>query len=85
MCPSGGRGEPKELIARLDEAEGQMRALLLDTSKLPAAAALATVKFHELTFDLQKVAKDVDLAELVNSEDIQAAAGEIIKKVASKN
>jgi hypothetical protein len=38
------------------------------------------MKFHESSFDLQKVAEDVDLAELVNSEDVQAAAKEVIKK-----
>jgi hypothetical protein len=73
--------EPKDLVTRLDEAEGRVKALLLDTSKLDAAADLATVKFHETTFNLQKVAKGVDLAKMVNSEDVQAAAKEIIKKV----
>jgi hypothetical protein len=35
------------------------------------------VKYHEPLFDLQK---DVDLSELVNCEDIQAAIEEVIKK-----
>lgn len=73
--------EPKDLVARLDEVEGQMKALLLDTSRLAVAATAVTVKFHESVFDLQKVTEDVDLVELVNSEDIQATAEEIIKKV----
>jgi hypothetical protein len=43
---------------------------LLDTSKVAVAAALATMKFHKLSFDVQKVVEDVDLAELVSSEDV---------------
>jgi hypothetical protein len=58
-----------------------MKVLLLDTSRLTAAATLATVKFHEPTFDLQKVMEDVDLMELVASEDVRDTAEEIIKKV----
>jgi hypothetical protein len=58
-----------------------MKVLLLDTSRLTAAATLATVKFHEPTFDLQKVTEDVDLMELVASEDVRDTAEEIIKKV----
>jgi hypothetical protein len=54
--------------------------LLLDTSKLAAAATLAAVKYHDPSFDLQKVAEDVDLSELVNHEDVQAAAEEVVKK-----
>jgi hypothetical protein len=54
--------------------------LLLDTSKLAAAATLAAVKYHVPSFDLQKVAEDVDLSELVNHEDVQAAAEEVVKK-----
>jgi hypothetical protein len=38
------------------------------------------VKFHKLAFDLQKVAENIDLAELVGSEDVQAAAEVVIKK-----
>jgi hypothetical protein len=58
-----------------------MKVLLLDTSRLIVAATLATVKFHEPTFDLQKVTEDVDLMELVASEDVRDTAEEIIKKV----
>jgi hypothetical protein len=58
-----------------------MKVLLLDTSRLTAAATLATVKFQEPTFDLQKVTEDVDLMELVASEDVRDTAEEIIKKV----
>jgi hypothetical protein len=36
----------------LDEAEGRMKTLLLDTSKLVAATTLVTVKFHEPSFNL---------------------------------
>jgi hypothetical protein len=52
----------------------------LDTSKFAVNTAAVMVKFHEPSFDLQKVAEDVDLAELVGSEDIQAAIDEVIKK-----
>jgi hypothetical protein len=44
--------EPEELFDRLDEAEGRMKMFLLDTSKLAAAVALVTVKFHKPSFDL---------------------------------
>jgi hypothetical protein len=43
-----------------------MKALLLDTSKLVTAAALAAVKYYEPSFDLQKVVEDIDLSELVD-------------------
>jgi hypothetical protein len=57
-----------------------MKTLLLDTSKLAGATVLATVKYHKLSFDLQKVTRDVDLFKLVIREDIYAAAEEVIKK-----
>jgi hypothetical protein len=44
------------------------------------AAALSTVKYHELSFDLQNVAEDVDLSGLVRREDIVAAIEEVISK-----
>jgi hypothetical protein len=44
------------------------------------AAALSTVKYHDPSFDLQKVSEDVDLSGLITREDIMAAAGEVIKK-----
>jgi hypothetical protein len=44
--------EPKLLIDRLDEAEGRIKGLLLDTTNLAAAAALSTVKYHDPSFDL---------------------------------
>lgn len=78
--PQEEGAEPKELVDRLDEAEGQMKTLLLDTNKIFVAAALATVKFHEPSFDLKKVAEDVDLAELVSGEDFQVTVEEVIKK-----
>jgi hypothetical protein len=38
------------------------------------------VKYHDPSFDLQKVSKDVDLSSLVRREDIVAATEEVIKK-----
>jgi hypothetical protein len=63
--PQEERAEQKGLIERLDEAEHQVRDLLLDTAKLAAASTLSAVKYHEPSFDLQKVAGDVDLSALV--------------------
>jgi hypothetical protein len=68
------------LIDRLDEAEGRIKGLLLDTANLAAAAALSTVKYHDPSFDRQKVSKDVDLSGLIKREDIVAAAEEVVKK-----
>jgi hypothetical protein len=53
--PQEEGAEPKELIDHLDEAEGWMKTLLLDTSKLAAPTTLVTVKFHKSSFNLQKV------------------------------
>jgi hypothetical protein len=72
--------EPKPLIDRLDEAEGRIKGLLLDTANLAATAASSIVKNHDPSFDLQKVSKDVDLSGPIRREDIVAAAGEVIKK-----
>jgi hypothetical protein len=72
--------EPKPLIDRLDEAEGRIKGLLLDTADLAAAAALSKVMYHDPSFDLQKVSEDVDLSGLMRCEDIMAAAEEVIKK-----
>jgi hypothetical protein len=41
---------------------------------------LSTVKYHKPSFDLQKVAEDVDLSVMVKREDIVAAAEEVISK-----
>jgi hypothetical protein len=57
-----------------------MKALLLGTSKLVAAAALAAVKYHKPSFDLEKVVEDIDLLELVEREDVQAATEDAVKK-----
>jgi hypothetical protein len=57
-----------------------MKMLLLETRKIAAVAALAIVKFHEPTFNLQKVMEDIDLAELVDSEDVRAAAEEVVNE-----
>jgi hypothetical protein len=70
---------PKPLIDRLDKAEGRIKGLLLDTANLVAAAALSTIKYHDPSFDLQKVSEDVDLSGLVRHKDIVATA-EVIKK-----
>jgi hypothetical protein len=78
--PQEEGAEPKPLIDRLDEAEGRIKGLLLDTSNLAAAAALSIVKHHDLSFDLQKVSEDVDLSGLIRCEDVVAAAGEVVKK-----
>jgi hypothetical protein len=78
--PQEEGAEPKPLIDRLDEAEGRVKGLLLDTANLAAAAALSKVKYHDPSFDLQKVSEDVDLSGLVRREDIVAAAEEVVKK-----
>jgi hypothetical protein len=72
--------EPKPLIDQLDEAEGRIKSLLLDTANLVAAAVLSTVKYHEPSFDLQKVSEDVDLSGLIRREDVVASAEEVVKK-----
>jgi hypothetical protein len=72
--------EPKPLIDRLDKADGRIKGLLLETANLAAAAALSTVKYHDPSFDLQKVSEDMDLSGLVRREDIMAAAEKVVKK-----
>jgi hypothetical protein len=42
----------------------------LDTTKLAAATTLPKVKYHESSFDLQKIVEDIDLSELVNREEV---------------
>ena len=74
-------GGPQELVARLEDAEGRIKTLLMDGGKLAAATALATVKHHEPSFDLGKVKEELDLVQLVASEEIQAAADDIMKKI----
>jgi hypothetical protein len=78
--PQEEGAEPKELVDRLDEAESRIKGLLLDTAMLAVAAALSTVKYHEPSFDLQEVSKDVDLFGLVRREDIVAAAEEVVNE-----
>jgi hypothetical protein len=46
----------------------------------PSSQRLSTVKYHNPSFDLQKVSKDMDLFGLVRREDIVAAAEEIVYK-----
>jgi hypothetical protein len=55
--PQEEGAEPKPLVDRLDEAEGRIKGLLLDTANLAAAATLSIVKHHDLSFDQQKVSK----------------------------
>jgi hypothetical protein len=78
--PQEEGAEPKLLIDRLDEAEGRIKGLLLDTANLAATAVISTVKYHDPPFDLQKVLEDVDLSGLIRREDIVAATEEVIKK-----
>jgi hypothetical protein len=73
--------EPKPLIDRLDEAEGRINGLLLDTANLAASTTLSTVKYHDPSFDLHKVSEDVDLSGLARREDIVAVAVEVVKKL----
>jgi hypothetical protein len=42
--PQDEGAEPKPLIDRLNEAEGRIKGLLLDTANLAAAATLSTIK-----------------------------------------
>jgi hypothetical protein len=44
--PQEEEAKPKPLIDRLDEAEGRIKGLLLDTASLAAAAMLSTVKLR---------------------------------------
>jgi hypothetical protein len=46
--PQEEGAEPKPLIDRLDEAEGRIKGLLLDTANLAAVAALSTVKYYDV-------------------------------------
>jgi hypothetical protein len=41
---------------------------------------LSTVKYHNPSFDLQKVSEDMDLSGLMRCEDIVVAAEEVSKK-----
>jgi hypothetical protein len=78
--PQEEGAEPKPLIDRLDEAEGRIKGLLLDTANLVAVATLSTVKHHDPSFDMQKVSEDMDLSGLIRREDVVAAMGEVVKK-----
>jgi hypothetical protein len=78
--PQEKGAELKPLIDRLDESEGRIKGLLLDTANLAAVAVLSTVKHHDPSFDLQKVLEDVDLSGLIRRGDIVAAAGKVVKK-----
>jgi hypothetical protein len=78
--PQEEEAEPKPLIDRLDEAEGRIKGLLLDTANLAAAVVLSTIKYHDPSFDLQKVSEDVELSGLIRREDVMAATEEVVKK-----
>jgi hypothetical protein len=78
--PQKEGAEPKPLIDRLDEAEGRIKGLLLDTANLVAVVALLIVKYHGPSFNLQKISEDVDLSGLVRCEDIVAVTEEVVKK-----
>jgi hypothetical protein len=78
--PQEEGAEPKGLIEWLVEAEHQVRDLRLDTAKLAAVVVLSTAKYHEPSFDLQKVTEDVDLSGMVRREDIVATAEEVVSK-----
>jgi hypothetical protein len=41
---------------------------------------LSTVKYHDPSFDLQKVSEDVDLSGLIRREDVVVAVEEVVKK-----
>jgi hypothetical protein len=72
--PQDEGAEPQPLIDRLDAVEGRIIGLLLDTAILAAAAALSTAKYHNPSFDLQKVSEDVDLSGLMR-RDIHLTLG----------
>jgi hypothetical protein len=78
--PQEEGAEPKPLIDRVDEAEGRIKGLLPDTANLAVAMALSTVRYHDPSFDLQKVSEDVDLSGLIRHEDVVAAAEEVVEK-----
>jgi hypothetical protein len=63
--PQEEGAEPKPLINRFDEAEGRIKGLLLDTANLVAPGALLTIKYHDPSFDVQKVSEDVDLSGFI--------------------
>jgi hypothetical protein len=71
---------PKGLVDQLDAAESRIKDPLLDTAKVLAAAVLSTVKYHGLSFDLQKVSEDVNLSGLVMREDVVASEEEVVNK-----
>jgi hypothetical protein len=78
--PQEEGAKPKPLIDRLDDAEGRIKGLLIDTANLVVATELSTVKYHNPSFDLQKVSEDMDLSGLIRCEDVVAAAEEVVKE-----
>jgi hypothetical protein len=59
---------------------GSTKLQVASRANLAAAAALSMIKYHDPSFDLQKVSEDVDLSGLVRREDIVATAEEVVKK-----
>jgi hypothetical protein len=72
--------EPTPLINWLDEAEGRIKGLLLDTAKIAAVATLSMVKYHDPSFDLQKFSEYMDMSGLVRREDVVVAVEEVVNK-----
>jgi hypothetical protein len=81
--PQEEGAEPKPLIDQLDEAEGRIKGLRLDSANLAVAAMLSTVKYHDPSFDLQKVSEDVDLSCLIRREDVVVAVGRSSRSLTS--
>jgi hypothetical protein len=71
----------EDVLTRLEAAPDRIATLMQDTSRIAAAVALASVKHHAPEFDLQKVAEEADLEELVEAPDVKAAAEEVLKKL----
>jgi arginine/lysine/ornithine decarboxylase len=66
--PQEEGAEPKSLIDRLDEDEGRIKGLLLDTANLAAVAVLSTVKY----LDALKVASRLSWQKSQKSDPVKA-------------
>jgi hypothetical protein len=80
LCPAGGGSGAKATDRSTNKAKGRIKRLLLDTAKLATVVALSTVKYHDPSFNLQKVSEDMDLSDLVRCEDVVAVAKVVVKK-----
>jgi hypothetical protein len=65
--PQEEGAEPKSLIDRLDEDEGRIKGLLLDTANLAAVAVLSTVKY----LDALKVASRLSWQKSQKSDPVK--------------